>query len=68
MGLFSDLRAGGRPFDRVELKEVNGPTRKLTPDEFDKLALDVRVKAIFEKRLRFFKGTEEIPLKKAMDM
>jgi hypothetical protein len=55
-----------RGFDRVELLLPTGEKRPLTRSQFDALPLDERVRAILSKRLRFFRGAEEIPMRDAL--
>ncbi|NLY92743.1 MAG: hypothetical protein GXY23_01830 [Myxococcales bacterium] len=56
-----------RAFDRVVvLGEDGSAERTLTPAEFHTLGLDERVRLILGKRLRFYAGTREIPLKEAL--
>ena len=68
MGLFSQLRDGpsSRPFDRAELKDEHGSgSKSLTPEQYDALPLNIKVNALLNKRVRFFKGNEEVPSNKA---
>lgn len=67
------LFGGGRPetpsrvYDRVLVVGNDGATeRTLTPEEFDGLGLDERVRLILGKKLRFYAGQTEVPLKEAL--
>ena len=53
-------------FDRVEMTERDGRVLTLDPDGFTELGLAVRVRCILEKRLRFFYGSREVPMKAAL--
>lgn len=67
------LFGGGRPetparaYDRVLVVSERGAMeRTLTPEEFDGLGLDERVRLILGKRLQFYAGATAIPLKDAL--
>jgi hypothetical protein len=57
----------GRGFDRVELTEPAGDVKQMTRRQFEAMPLDLRVRAILNKRLRFFRGDREIPMREALD-
>lgn len=63
MGLFDKIRTG---FDRVELNDKTGKERLLKRSEFDALPLDQRVWAILNKKVRFYRGDQEITTKEAL--
>jgi hypothetical protein len=63
MGLFDN---NGRGFDRVELADGSGGTRRLSRGEFEALPLDQRVRAILSKQLKFFRGDKEIHIREAL--
>jgi hypothetical protein len=59
--------APARVYDRVVVLGANGaPERTLTPQEFDGLGLDERVRLILGKKLRFYSGQTEVPVKEAL--
>ena len=60
--------AGGdsASFDRVEVSEEDGRTQSLDRAQFQALKLDLRVRYILGKRLRFFLNGQEVPLKEAL--
>jgi hypothetical protein len=56
-----------RVYDRVVVLGATGaPERTLTPQEFDGLGLDERVRLILGKKLRFYSGQAEVPVKEAL--
>jgi hypothetical protein len=59
----------GRAFDRVEIANptAGGLPRRLTRSEWEGLPLDQRVRAILSKKLRFFNGDSEIPIRAALE-
>jgi hypothetical protein len=57
----------GRGFDRVDLRAPDGQWLRLTRQEFERLPLDRRVRAILGKQLRFFRGDHEITVREALD-
>jgi hypothetical protein len=54
-----------RVFDRVVLQTANSPV-SLTVAEFFALPLNQRLRAIFEKRVDFYKGAERVELVHAL--
>jgi hypothetical protein len=56
-------------YDRVELRDgsATGLPKRFTRAEFESLPLDQRVRAILSKKLRFFRGDQEIPMREAFD-
>lgn len=53
----------GRPFDVAEIRDDG----KLTPDEFLRLPLKVRVRMLLEGRVRFLDGDVEVSPREAID-
>ena len=53
-------------FDRVEIAEESGQRRTLQRGEFQALKLDERVRYILGKRVKFYMGEREVPLKDAL--
>jgi len=47
-------------YDRVELKNDNGMTQRLTREAYEKLPMSQRTRAILKNQVRFFKGDREI--------
>jgi hypothetical protein len=47
-------------FDRVELHQVDGQVRQLTPDEFRAMPAVERVQWIGQGRFRFFLGDQKV--------
>ncbi|HZS35943.1 MAG TPA: hypothetical protein VFF06_03915 [Polyangia bacterium] len=61
------LNYAARGFDRAELVATPGwPPQKLSRAEFEKLPIDLRVRAILSKQLRFFRGDREITMREAL--
>ena len=58
---------GGRGFDRVDLKTLDGQWQRMTRVEFERMPLDKRVRAILGKQLRFFRGDQEITMREALE-
>ena len=55
-------------FDRVDMPpKGDEPPRRLTRAEFEALPLDQRVRAILSKKLRFYRGGKEVPVREALD-
>jgi hypothetical protein len=60
-------RAGqGRAFDVVEHRPENGESTRMTEQEFERMPLDQRVRAILTGHLRFFRAGREIPISEAL--
>jgi hypothetical protein len=53
-------------FDKVEITDESGRTTLLDADGFGALGLGLRVRYILEKRLRFYSGSREVPVKVAL--
>lgn len=53
-------------FDRVTLESPSGEVREMTQREFAALPLDKRVRAILDKKLRFFRGDREVSVREAL--
>jgi hypothetical protein len=55
-------------FDHVEVPDTvgGGLPRRLTRSEWEALPLDQRVRAILSKKLRFFRGTQEVSMREAL--
>jgi hypothetical protein len=55
-------------YDRVEMPPANGVglPRQLSRSEFESLPLDQRVRAILGKKLKFFRGKQEITIREAL--
>jgi hypothetical protein len=59
--------APSRIYDRVLVLADDGSTeRTLRPEDFDGLGLDERVRLILGKKLRFYSGQTEVPVKEAL--
>jgi len=48
------------PFDRVCLLDERGSARDVELDEFLSMPLHDRIQTILERRVRFFRGSEEV--------
>jgi len=55
----------GQVFDRVVLQTGDSPV-SMTDAEFFSLPLNQRLRAIFEKRVDFYRGTEKVELVQAL--
>ena len=58
--------ARNQGFDQVALTGVTGDVRRLTRTEFESLPLDERVRSVLQKRVKFFRAGEEIPVGEAL--
>jgi hypothetical protein len=47
------------PIDMVVIHEIGGQ-RRVSPDQFLRLPLDLRVKLILERKIRFMNGDEAV--------
>ncbi len=54
------------PFDRVELRDGTAVST-LTPSEYMALPLSQRIRAVIERRVRFFAGRTELAGDAALD-
>jgi hypothetical protein len=55
----------GLPFDRVELSSEGG-TRALSVQQFCALPLAERLRAVLERRVRFFSGSQPVESREAL--
>lgn len=53
-----------RAYDTVEV--LGPPVRTITPEEFEKMPLDARVKLILSKQVRFLRAGKEVPTKEVL--
>lgn len=53
-------------FDKVIVAEGDGTSRSMEAKELLALKLNVRVRYILEKRLRFFSGSREVDQREAL--
>lgn len=65
MGVFT-RESSPHPFDTAVLEQPTGATQRMTPEEFEALPLDQRIKALIGKKLKFYKGGTEINSKEAL--
>jgi len=56
-----------QPFDYVVWKHADDDARRLERDEFLRIPLPVRVRALLREEFRFFEDDEELPVKTALD-
>ena len=56
----------GPVFDRVQVTLATGETQTLSRPQYELLPLDVRVRALFAKNLKFFLGAVEVPARDAL--
>jgi hypothetical protein len=56
----------GGKFDQVSMSTENGGIRKMGPTEFAALPINERVRAVLQKRLKFYLNGVEVPEREAL--
>lgn len=65
MGLFSRPSSSG-PFDTAQLVLPSGEIQLMTREEFDAMPIDQRIRALLNKKLKFYKGGVQVASKDAL--
>jgi hypothetical protein len=53
-------------YDQVTIRTDKGAERKMGPSEFAALPIDERVRAVLQKRLKFYLNGVEVPEREAL--